>query len=186
MSAATGLEGDLAFVLEVPRPCPPGLRVYPCSPIAAHPHIQSSHSSMLKRLPPAWTLQHWRATANCRVWTWPSRCPNPPKGFWFSYPSESRPTEIHPEPRRLPPDHPHPRRGRRRPDPSLAGRGRCSAPENTLEGEGSMVLRRTVCGEAVERSAGRRRTVDSSPFHTQQKEQQTALLGHPTPFRSPF
>ncbi len=64
--------------------------------------------------------------------------------------------------------------------------GRCSAPENTLEGEGSMVLRRTVCGEAVERSAGRRRTADSCPFHTQQKEQQTALLGRPTPFRLSF
>ncbi len=33
-----------------------------------------------------------------------------------------------------------------------------------------MVLRRTVCGEAVERSAGRRRTVDPSPFHTQERE----------------
>ena len=31
-----------------------------------------------------------------------------------------------------------------------------------------MVLRRTVCGEAVERSAGRRRTVDSSLFHRQE------------------
>ena len=30
-----------------------------------------------------------------------------------------------------------------------------------------MVLRRTVCGEAVERSAGRRRAVDSAPLHTQ-------------------
>ncbi len=39
-----------------------------------------------------------------------------------------------------------------------------------FEGEGSMVLRRTVCGEAVERSVGRRRTVDSSPFHTPEKE----------------
>ncbi len=32
-----------------------------------------------------------------------------------------------------------------------------------------MVLRRTVCGEAVERSAGRRRTVDPSPFHRKEK-----------------
>ncbi len=32
-----------------------------------------------------------------------------------------------------------------------------------------MVLRRTVCGEAVERSVGRRRTVDPSPFHTQEE-----------------
>ena len=31
------------------------------------------------------------------------------------------------------------------------------------QGEGSMVLRRTVCGEAVERSAGRRRIIDPSP-----------------------
>ena len=35
-----------------------------------------------------------------------------------------------------------------------------------LEGEGSMIFRRTVCGEAVERSAGRRRTVDPFPLHT--------------------
>ena len=53
--------------------------------------------------------------------------------------------------------------------PPSPGR-QCSAPENTLEGEGSRVLRRAVCGEAVERSADRRRTLDSSPIGTPKKE----------------
>ena len=52
--------------------------------------------------------------------------------------------------------------------PSSPG-GRCSAPENALEGERSMVLQRAVCGEAVERSADRRRAVDSSPLHTREE-----------------
>ena len=37
------------------------------------------------------------------------------------------------------------------------------------EGEGSMVLRRTVRGEAVERSADRRRTLDPSPISTKRR-----------------
>ena len=54
--------------------------------------------------------------------------------------------------------------------PSSSPGGRCRLQRTRPEGEGSMVLRRTVCGEAVERSAGRRRTIDPSPFYTQEKE----------------
>ena len=50
--------------------------------------------------------------------------------------------------------------------PPKPGRTVLGSREHAEGERGSMVLRRTVCGEAVERSAGRRRTVDPSPFYT--------------------
>ena len=32
---------------------------------------------------PAWGP---KTVSSDQVWTWPSRCPDPPRGFWFNYP----------------------------------------------------------------------------------------------------